>query len=170
MGRDLKKQRRVVNEECITSQRREGVAGYTSQSTKRTEDLSRGRIERANVDTSNGVRVNVDAIDSAREVHPTSGVALKLVGSDEPKEVERVARECHPITQEGGVASELAAPGLTISGGQEIGSVMRNVNIVRGLHPIKPRMVGVFPTSSDCRKTTVSITEAQLAPNLKRAQ
>ena len=39
---------------------------------KRTEDLSRGRIERANVDTSNGASVNVDAIDSAREVHPTT--------------------------------------------------------------------------------------------------
>ena len=87
--------------------------------------------------------VGFDAPGSAREVHPTnSGVALKLVGSDEPKEVERVARERHPITQEGGVASELAAPGLTTSGGQEMRSVTRNVNIGRGFHPIKPRMVG----------------------------
>ena len=67
------------------------------------------------------------------------------------------------------MASELAAPGLTTSGGQEIGSVMRNANIVRGLHPIIQNG-GVLPTSSDCSKTTVCITEAQVAPNLKRAQ
>ena len=66
------------------------------------------------------------------------------------------------------MASELAAPGLTTSGGQEIGSVMRNANIVRGLHPIIQNG-GVLPTSSDCSKTTVCITEAQVAPNLKRA-
>ena len=62
-----------------------------SQSTKRSEDLSRGRIERANVDTSNGASVNVNAIDSAREVHLTthnSGVSSKLVDSDESEIVE----------------------------------------------------------------------------------
>ena len=191
-----------MNEECITSQRQEGEAGYTSQSTKRTEDLSRDRVEIGHVDTSNGASVNVDAIDCAREVHPTthnsgvslklvdsdeseivegdrdktnisvgfdapgsarevhptnSGVALKLVGSDEPKVVKRVARERHPITQDGGVASELAAPGLTTSGGHKIGSVIRNAYIVRGGHPIIQNG-GVLPTSSDCRKTTVSST------------
>ena len=67
------------------------------------------------------------------------------------------------------MASEIAAPGLITSGGQEIGSVMRDANIVRGLHPIIQNG-GVLPTSSDCRRTTVSITEAQVAPNLKRAQ
>ena len=41
VGRYLKKHRRAMNEECITGQRWEGEAGYTSQSTKRTEDLSR---------------------------------------------------------------------------------------------------------------------------------
>ena len=51
-----------MNEECITNQRPEGEAGYTSQSTKRTEDLSRDRVEIGNVDTSNGASVNVDAI------------------------------------------------------------------------------------------------------------
>ena len=57
-----------MNEECITSQRQEGEAGYTSQSTKQTEDLSRDRVEIGHVETSNGASVNVDAIDSAREV------------------------------------------------------------------------------------------------------
>ena len=107
------------------------------------EDLSRDRVEIGNVDTSNGASVNVDAIITAREVHPTThnsevssklvdsdeseivegnrdktnisvgfdaprstrevhptNSELKLVGSDEPKEEERVARERHPITQE----------------------------------------------------------------------
>ena len=177
-----------------------------------TENLSRGRSEIGHVDTSNGASVNVDAIDCAREVHPTtqnsgvssklvdsdeseigegdrdktntsvgfdapesarevhqanSGVTLKLVGSDEPKEVKRVSRERHPITQDGGVASELVAPGLTTSGGHEIGSVIRDAYIVRGGHPIIQNG-GVLPTSLDCRKTTVSI--AQVAPNLKMAQ
>ncbi len=82
VGGDSKKQRRVMRSASRVNEGKEtgynnqqGMAvklenstAYMSQSTKRTEDLSRDRAEIGHVDTSNGASVNVDAIDSAREV------------------------------------------------------------------------------------------------------
>ena len=73
-----------MNEECITSQRREGETGYTSQSTKRTEDLSSDRVEIGNVDTSSGVSSKLVDLDESEIVEGNRDKTNISVGFDAP--------------------------------------------------------------------------------------